>query len=155
MTSTIQTPIKISDSEWEVMRVIWTMKTATAQEIIQVLGEKMEWKPATIKTLLGRLVKKEAISTEQSGKKFIYHPRISENETVKSATETLFAHICAKKIGAAITDLVKEAALTPEDVTLIQEALAHKETVPEVICNCIPGQCDCHHTHQSKEEQQA
>lgn len=67
MTMTV-TPIKISDSEWEVMRVIWTQESTTAQEIIDILGQTMDWKPATIKTLLGRLVKKEAVRTEQAGK---------------------------------------------------------------------------------------
>lgn len=51
--------IKISDSEWEVMRVIWTLGQANAQQIIQILADSMDWKVATVKTLLGRLVKKK------------------------------------------------------------------------------------------------
>lgn len=146
MTMTI-TPIKISDSEWEVMRVIWTQKATTAQEIIDILGQTMDWKPATIKTLLGRLVKKEAVRTEQAGKKYIYYPAISEGETVKSATENLFSHICAKRIGETIAELVAEAELTDADVALIQEHLVNKQTVEKIECNCIPGQCECRH-HQ-------
>lgn len=146
MSMTI-TPIKISDSEWEVMRVIWTQKATTAQEIIAILGQTMDWKPATIKTLLGRLVKKEAVRTEQAGKKYIYYPAISEGETVKSATENLFSHICAKRIGKAIAELVSEAELTAADVALIQEQLLNKQTVEKIECNCIPGQCECKH-HQ-------
>ena len=65
MTMTV-TPIKISDSEWEVMRVIWTQESTTAQEIIDILGQTMDWKPATIKTLLGRLVKKESVKAKRS-----------------------------------------------------------------------------------------
>lgn len=64
----VKTPVKISDSEWEIMRVIWTLGQTTAQEITQILADSMDWKPATIKTLLGRLVKKEVIWTEQKGK---------------------------------------------------------------------------------------
>ncbi len=82
----VKTPVKISDSEWEIMRVIWTLGQTTAQEITQILADSMDWKSATIKTLLGRLVKKEVIWTEQEGKKFIYHPAVSEMETVRSAT---------------------------------------------------------------------
>ena len=52
----VKTPVKISDSEWEIMRVIWTLGQTTAQEITQILADSMDWKPATIKTLLGRLV---------------------------------------------------------------------------------------------------
>ena len=139
------TPIKISDSEWEVMRVICTLESTTAQEIVEILGQTMDWKAATIKTLLGRLVKKEAVRTEQSGKKYIYYPAISEGETVKSATESLFSHICAKRIGETIAELVAEAALTDADVALINEQLMNKNTVPTIECNCIPGQCECNH----------
>ncbi|RDX02015.1 CopY/TcrY family copper transport repressor [Listeria kieliensis] len=133
-------PIKISDSEWEIMRVIWTQETSTAQEIIDILGESMNWKPATIKTLLGRLVKKGAVRTEPSGKKYIYHPIISEGETVKSATENLVSHICTKRIGGAIIDLIVEADLMDTDVERIKEQLVNKKTVKNIECNCIPEQ---------------
>ncbi len=44
----VTSPIKISDSEWEIMRVIWTFGQSTAQEITQILAESMEWKAATV-----------------------------------------------------------------------------------------------------------
>lgn len=135
--------IKISDSEWEVMRVIWTLGQANAQQITQILADSMDWKVATVKTLLGRLVKKEALWTEQEGKKFIYHPAVSEMETVRSATENLFSHICAKRVGATIADLVEEATLTQEDIQQIMKQLNKKELVETIECNCIPGQCEC------------
>lgn len=135
--------IKISDSEWEVMRVLWTLGSADAQEITGLLGERMGWKLATVKTLLGRLVKKSAVTTETAGKKFRYFPAVSEEETIQSATENLFSHVCAKKMGATIADLVAESTLTQADLELIQEALAHKTPVAKIACNCIPGQCEC------------
>lgn len=139
----VTSPIKISDSEWEIMRVIWTLGQSTAQEITQILAESMDWKAATVKTLLGRLVKKKVVWTEQEGKKFIYHPAVSEMETVRSATENLFSHICAKKIGETIADLVEEATLTQEDIEMIFVQLNKKKPVASIACNCIPGQCDC------------
>ncbi|MBO1299767.1 MULTISPECIES: CopY/TcrY family copper transport repressor [unclassified Enterococcus] len=140
----LKKPIKISDSEWEIMRVVWTLGNTTAQEITQILSESMGWKSATVKTLLGRLVKKEAIWTEQEGKKFIYHPAVSESETVQSAAENLFSHICAKKVGETIADLVSEATLTQADIDQILAELKQKEPVATIQCNCIPGQCNCH-----------
>ncbi|BAO07445.1 MULTISPECIES: CopY/TcrY family copper transport repressor [Enterococcus] len=140
----VKKPIKISDSEWEIMRVVWTLGDTTAQEITQILSESMGWKAATVKTLLGRLVKKEAIWTEQEGKKFIYHPAVSETDTVQSAAENLFSHICAKKIGETIADLVSEATLTHADIDQIMAELKKKEPVTDIQCNCIPGQCHCH-----------
>ncbi|MBO0481711.1 CopY/TcrY family copper transport repressor [Candidatus Enterococcus courvalinii] len=136
-------PVKISDSEWEVMRVIWTLNQTTAQEITQILADSMDWKAATVKTLLGRLVKKEVVWTQQEGKKFIYHPAVSEMDTVRSATENLFSHICAKKVGETIADLVEEATLTQADINKIMEQLQQKEPVATIACNCVPGQCTC------------
>lgn len=134
---------KISEAEWQVMRVLWAKKAATSQEIISILSESMNWKPATIKTLIGRLVKKELISTEQQGNKYIYRALASERLTIRSATADLFSRICARKIGTTIADLIAEAELTAADIKTIQEELTKKMSVPEIKCNCIPGQCDC------------
>lgn len=141
--------IKISDAEWEVMRVVWTKGTTTSPEIINVLQEKMDWKPPTIKTLIGRLVKKDVLSTEQEGNKFLYRPLVSEKEILKSATESLFAHVCAKKMGQTISEIIKQATLTYEDLALIQQSLVEKEkeAVSTIKCNCLPGQCECHEHH--------
>lgn len=143
--------VKISDAEWEVMRVVWTKKVTTSPEIIAILQDKMDWKPPTIKTLIGRLVKKEVLSTEQEGNKFLYRPLISEKETFRSATESLFAHVCAKKMGETIAEIIQQATLTYDDLALIQASLVAKEVeaVASIACNCLPGQCECHE-HKEK-----
>ena len=147
--STINEPVKISDSEWEVMRVIWNNDQIDAATINELLSESKGWKIATIKTLLGRLVKKDVLHTEREGKKFLYSAKVSEAETVHSATENLFSHICARKAGQTIADLIAEVELTANDIQAIQEELAQKQPVKEIACNCIPGQCEC-----KKEEHQ-
>ncbi|EJU8176937.1 copper-responsive transcriptional repressor TcrY, partial [Enterococcus faecalis] len=63
--STIAVDLHITDAEWEVMRVVWANGRVTSKEVISTLGEKMDWKQATTKTLLGRLVEKGALNTEQ------------------------------------------------------------------------------------------
>lgn len=52
---------KISEAEWEVLRVLWEKETCTASEVVEVLADNTNWKPTTIKTLLARLVKKNAV----------------------------------------------------------------------------------------------
>ena len=48
----------ISAAEWQVMRVLWAQPGTTSQEIIQALQEGFDWQATTVKTLLGRLRKK-------------------------------------------------------------------------------------------------
>ena len=141
--------LKISDSEWEVLRVLWANPQSDSKTVCEILGESKEWQNSTIKTLLGRLVKKEALATTKKGNKFYYSPLVSEDEVIVSATETLFSHICAKKIGQTLAEMIEQAPLTANDYQLIQEVLSKKETVSTIKCNCIPGQCNCKE-HQNK-----
>lgn len=129
-------PIKISDSEWEVMRVIWTLGQSDAKEITALLSENKNWKAATVKTLLGRLVKKGVLKTESQGKKFVYSPLVSEEATVRSAAENLFSYLC-QKVGQTLAEMIQEAALTAEDLAMLQAAVDQKVPVAAISCNCI------------------
>ena len=75
---------KITDSEWEVMRVVWAQDNVTSKEIRKVLEQKKNWKPATTKTFIGRLVKKGMLHTETEGNKYVYSTNITENEFILS-----------------------------------------------------------------------
>jgi CopY/TcrY family copper transport repressor len=140
---------EITDSEWEVMRVVWTRTKATSKEIISVLQDKKDWKPATTKTFIGRLVKKGALNTETVGNKFIYTAAVSEEESLKSLKAGLFNHICNTAVGKTIADLIKEATLSHDDIAMIEEILKSKkkDAVDVIVCNCVPGQCHCKENH--------
>ena len=92
--STIVVSPHITDTEWEVMRVVWANGRVTSKEVISILKEKMDWKQATIKTLLGRLVEKGVLNTEKEGRKFIYTANIEEKEAVGNYTDDIFNRIC-------------------------------------------------------------
>ncbi|SEL13202.1 copper transport repressor, CopY/TcrY family [Carnobacterium iners] len=142
---TAKLKLAITDAEWEIMRVIWTAKSASSKEIISVLQDKMGWKPTTIKTLIGRLVEKNLLATQAVGNKFIYTPTVTEEESVKKVTLDVFSHICNKKIGKTIVNILAEATLSHDDILLLTEVLEQKkkQAVNEIACNCTKGQCDC------------
>lgn len=142
----IPTQISISEAEWEIMRVVWANGTVTSREVIDTLENKMNWKQSTIKTLIGRLVEKEALKTTKDGRKFIYSANISEDDTVRNFSEDILARVCKKQNGKVIQQLVEEAALSQTDIEELMNQLQDKLTnAPvEVPCECAVGQCDCH-----------
>ena len=83
---TVATDTKITDSEWEVMRVVWANQEVTSKEIVEILEQKKAWKPARTKTFIGRLVRKDMLKTEKVGNKFIYSTDVSEVDFVKNAS---------------------------------------------------------------------
>lgn len=54
--------VTITDSEWMVMRAIWTMGHATSRELIDAMNELEGWSASTTKTLLHRLIQKQAVA---------------------------------------------------------------------------------------------
>lgn len=66
--------ISISESEWQVMKIIWNDPPQTLQEILEKL-KHTDWSKTTIQTYIARLVKKGALSTKRQGKGYLYYPR--------------------------------------------------------------------------------
>lgn len=144
--STIELNTSITDAEWEVMRVVWANDLVTSKTVISVLKEKMDWTESTIKTILGRLVEKGVLNTEQEGRKFIYTANIVEKEAVRDFAEDIFNRICKKKVGNVIGSIIEDHVLSFDDIDRLEKILEIKKSfaVEEVDCQCTEGQCDCH-----------
>ncbi len=138
--------VDITEAEWEIMRVVWANGHTTSREIIEILEDKMNWKAATIKTLIGRLVNKEALLTEKEGRKFIYSAGINEKEMIGNYSTDILTKVCSKQNNQVVENLINDAKLSRDDIDSLIALLQEKQkTAPiEVPCECIPGQCDCH-----------
>jgi CopY/TcrY family copper transport repressor len=136
--------IEISQSEWETMRVIWTLGEANSHQVIEVLANKLDWKTSTTKTYLGRLVKKGALGTTKNGREFIYRPLIEEQVAMDHATNTLFSHLCQHKVGATLSSLIEKIDLSKSDLAMLASVVEQKaENAPEKVqCNCLSNHCD-------------
>ena len=61
---------KISEAEWEVMKVLWGHSPATANHVVEVLSGRTHWQRETIRTLINRLVQKKAVGFEKNGRQY-------------------------------------------------------------------------------------
>ena len=64
----------LSKAEWKVMKIVWELRKAMAREVYTIACEQHSWTPATVKTILKRLVDKGYVSTTQVGNGFVYRP---------------------------------------------------------------------------------
>lgn len=142
--------IEITEAEWEVMRVIWTEKETTSKEISEILENEKSWKPATTKTLIGRLKKKEMITAKKEGRRNIYSPAVSEEDSIHQRMEDILNDICNTNVGKVVSRVVTEAPISQSEIdALIEQLEEKKKGAPESIeCQCAPGQC-IHHRFES------
>jgi BlaI family penicillinase repressor len=116
----------ISDAEWEVMKVLWAKTPCTANEVIEALEDQTDWKPKTVRTLLNRLAQKQAISYSQENRVYAYFPLVSEDECVKSETESFLKRIYGGAFKPLLVNFLKEEQLSPEDIKELKNILDDK-----------------------------
>jgi len=119
----MKTP-KISDTEWEVMRVVWAKHPITAAEIIErLMAADPSWHPKTARTLLARLVRKQALDFEPQGRSYVYEPVISEKECVAVASESFIARVFGGSLRPLLAHFVERQKLTSQDLEEVRRLL--------------------------------
>lgn len=145
--ATMEVNFDITPAEWRLMRVIWTRGETTSTALTKTMTEQVNWKPATVKTLLRRLVKKGILGTTRRGRAFIYRPLVGEEETMDKAADDMFDDFCQHRLGHVLKHVVKTKPLSKADIAELQHVLAKKaETAPDTVpCNCLTDECGCRH----------
>lgn len=114
----------ISDAEWEVMKICWSMNAPfTANEIVKALAKHTDWKPNTIKTLIGRLVKKEVLGYMVDGKNYIYHPLITEEECVKSESQSFLTRVFGGALKPMLVTFLQDEKLSQDEIEELKRIL--------------------------------
>ena len=118
---------KITDSELEVMKLLWQSdKALSITEFREKLQESKGWEPATIKTLVSRLVSNGVIRQEQRHI-YYYSPLISETEYNAWATSDLIKKLYNGSARKLVSALVHSDDLTKEDIDELQKMFRVEE----------------------------
>jgi BlaI family penicillinase repressor len=118
--------VQISDAEWIVMNLLWSSAPREAAEVIEAVASQNGWSPATVKTMLHRLVRKGALSTEQLGKKYLYQPAVKREACVRHASRSFLDRVFGGDATPALIHFVKTSKLTNKDVEQIRALLEQK-----------------------------
>ena len=122
----MSTPPKISDTEWEIMRVLWIKNPLTSGEIKERTGMHLQ----TAKTYLGRLVKKGALGFSKSGRSYLYRPLFSEGECQKLESRSFLDRVFGGSLHPMLSHLVEEDALSDEEVAKLRKVLNQRKRKP-------------------------
>ena len=106
---------RISDAEWKVMEVVWDGPPVTAQHVLDALGESEGWKTQTVKTLLGRLVKKGALSFATEANRYLYSPCFSREAAVREEMGSFLDRITRGSVAPLLAHLVESRESLSED----------------------------------------
>lgn len=115
---------RISDAEWEVMKVFWRRGPCTAQAVIDDLAGSKHWRTATIKTLLNRLLRKGALTFEKSGRAYVYTPAVSEADSRGMAAVSFLERVFDGALSPFLAHFTAAGKrLRPEEIAELEKIL--------------------------------
>jgi len=120
----------ISEAEWEVMRVIWDSadkNPLTAQQVVDALSSRKDWSVRTIKTLLNRLVEKNAVGFEEEGKRYRYWPKVTQEQCVRSESRSFLFRVFGGQAAPMLNYFVTHAKLSADEIAQLKKILSKKE----------------------------
>ena len=118
---------RISEAEWEIMKICWSRPPVSAQEIIDALAAQDDWHPKTVKTLLNRLVKKRALGFQKDGRAYLYHPLVAEKDCVSAESQSFLDRVFGGSLKPMLSHFFENRKLSPADIAELKSLLKRKE----------------------------
>ena len=104
--------MKLSEAEWQIMNALWKRFPATARDLTEYLPKETNWAYTTVKTMLTRLVQKNAVSERKRGNISVYEPLVSKSKARKKAVKSLLNQAFDGTIGPLMHFIVEEEKLS-------------------------------------------
>ena len=120
---------QISESEFEVMKIIWKYAPISTNEITEKLLQTTSWSPKTIQTLIKRLVNKGAVTYEKQSRMFVYTPAIKENEYIGQESNTFLNRYYDGNITTMLSAYIENDKLSESELDTLRTLLSqtHKK----------------------------
>lgn len=119
--------MQLPEAEFAVMEALWSRSPQTAEELLASLGEARGWQPSTLKTLLARLVKKQALRFERDGRRFLYTPIWQREAYVLKAARTFLDTLFDGSLTPLVAHLSAHRKLRASDRKALAELLRELE----------------------------
>lgn len=115
---------RISEAEAAVMMVLWEQSPLTAQDVVERVPADRGWSANTVKTLLARLVAKQAVAHEADGRRYQYRPMVARSDYLAGESRNLIDRLFGGRITPLVAHLAERDALGADEIAEIEALLA-------------------------------
>jgi BlaI family penicillinase repressor len=119
---------RISETEWEVMKVVWAQSPCSAGQIIEALTHRdSTWHPKTVKAFLNRLVRKRVLGFKKEGRAYLYRPVVKEEDCVAAASASFLERVFGGSLKPMLAHFVERKKLSEEEIRELRRVLKRQE----------------------------
>ena len=118
---------KISDAEWEIMKLLWASHPQTANDMVEALEGTQHWKPKTLKTLINRLLTKGAIGFKKNGRQYLYYPAVARDACIQSESRSFLDRVFDGSAKPMLAAMIENDSLSLDDIEELKQILKKKQ----------------------------
>ncbi len=120
--------MRLSEFELQVMNLLWVLKESTAPELHKQITQEKEVTYSTVKTIIDRLEKKNAIKRIKNvGRTIIYAPAIKQESLQKPMIKKFIEKVCAGNPRLLLNHLMEDEKLSDDDIAYLQSVINKKK----------------------------
>lgn len=113
----------ISEAEAIIMDVLWRAAPRTAEDILAEVGPAQQWQEGTVKSLLNRLLKKNAVRAERDGRRYFYTPLLSREHYVSQESKSLLDRLFGGRVAPLVAHFSEQRKLSKRDIAQLRKLL--------------------------------
>lgn len=115
--------MRISTAESLVMEALWRASPLTADQIAAEVAPDQDWTEATVKSLLNRLLTKNAVSAQRDGRRYLYRPLIERGDYVHAESRGLVDRLFQGRLAPLVAHFSAREQLSAEDVAELKRLI--------------------------------
>lgn len=119
--------MKISPAEMQVLERLWDRSPQSAEDLAAALSAPNDWSEATVRTLIGRLVKKGAVAAEPVGRRYDYRPALTRADYEGLESESLIDRLFAGEVTPLVAGFTRRRPISADDLAALKALIADLE----------------------------
>ena len=106
----------ISVAESLLMEALWQKHPLTAEDITNQVAQPQGWSTGTVKSLLNRLLSKDAVSAVRDGRKYLYSPVLQRADYVSAEGRGLLDRLFDGKVMSFVSHFSENEKLSENEI---------------------------------------
>lgn len=114
----------LGDLQLAIMRVLWELGEATVTDVHQALLDERGLAPTTIATMLKKMEDKGVVEHRAEGRKFIYRPKVSEDQVTRGMVADLTERLFGGDPVALVSHLISRHEIRPDELSELERIVS-------------------------------
>jgi BlaI family transcriptional regulator, penicillinase repressor len=128
LESGVARTVAISEAESVVMDVLWrAARPLACEDVVKDLADAQEWQESTVKTLLGRLLKKGAVAAQKDGRRYLYAPLLTRELWLSFESKRFLKRMFDGRVAPLVAHFGRHDRLSKQDIAELKRLIAEME----------------------------